>query len=498
MASIECMEKEFMEYVQKMQAYKETLHLLSWDLRTGAPAKGKKQRFQVIGMLSAELFHMSVSEEMAAYIANLSTAVDRLAPTTKILIKECQKEYEMNKKIPVDEYQEYTLWQSRSEMVWEQARISNDFGLIQPYLEKILQYKRRFIDYWGYEENKYDALLHLYEPGLTVRRLDEVFGRLKQELLPLVQKFPAADKNSPSFLTCRFPAEQQKAFCLEILEKFGFDFEAGRLDETVHPFAIGLNPGDVRITTRYDEHDFRVAIFGAFHEAGHAIYEQNIAPALVGTTVCDGASMGIHESQSLFYENFIGRSRAFWKRNYRLLQTYSSGQLDRVSEDEFYRSINVPQRSLIRMEADEWTYPVHIIIRYEIEKALINGELGVEDLPGVWNQKYSEYLQVVPDHHANGVLQDIHWYSGDFGYFPSYGIGYICAAQLHHYIKQDLPFEQLLEEGDFQPIKHWLTERIHRYGKTKTPAELIMSATGESLNPNYLMNYLLDKYKSLY
>ncbi|MDQ0213642.1 carboxypeptidase Taq [Oikeobacillus pervagus] len=500
MGYLEENEQDFLKYVKKMRAYQEAINLLFWDLRTGAPKKGVNQRAEVYSVLSSEVFKMSTSEEMAAYIANLSPHENSLPEITKRILQECKREYNQNKKIPHQLYKEYIVLQSKSENVWEQAREENNFKLFQPYLEKIVDYKKRFIEYWGYDEQKYDTLLDLYEPGMTVAKLDQVFAELRNALIPLVQKIKLSPQNiNHDFLFQRFPIENQKAFSMEVLKRMGYDFEAGRLDETIHPFEISLNPGDVRITTRYDEYDWRLAVFGTIHEGGHAIYEQNISKELIATPLCNGTSMGIHESQSLFYENFIGRHYGFWTYHYPLLKNYSNGQFDSISLDQFYQAVNVSKPTLIRIEADELTYCLHIIIRYEIEKALIHDQLSVKELPRVWNEKYKEYLGIQPEDDRTGVLQDVHWAAGDFGYFPSYALGFLYAAQFYQQVQKDIPeFPFLLEKGNLQPIRKWLTTHIHQYGKLKKPLEILQEATGEGINPKYLIDYLTKKYGAVY
>lgn len=388
---------------------------------------------------------------------------------------------------------------SKAESVWEEAKAAADFARFRPYLEQIIEFQRRFIRYWGYEGHPYNTLLDQYEPGMTVDLLDELFSRLRERIVPLVHAISAAsDKPDTSFLFAPFPKEKQRAFLLELLKELGYDFGKGRLDETVHPFAIGLNPNDVRITTRYDERDFRTAVFGTIHECGHALYEQHISEALVGTPLASGASMGIHESQSLFFENMIGRHYAFWKRHYPRLLQYAPTQFADVSLDAFYRAINEAKPSLIRIEADELTYPLHIIIRYEIEKQLFAGELEAIDLPDVWNEKYEQYLGIRPHNDAVGVLQDVHWSGGSFGYFPSYALGYMYAAQFKQAMEKELDVAGLLEEGNIAPIREWLTVHIHQFGKMKKPLELVRDATGETLKADYLIQYLEEKYKALY
>jgi carboxypeptidase Taq len=502
MDRIKKIEEQFLNYVKKMMSYNEAISLMYWDLRTGAPTRGVEQRSEVIGVLSQEVFKMSISEEMAAYIAKLSSkdVQKQLSDITRYTLSECIKEYDRNKKIPAEEYKEYVVLQSKAESVWEEAKKNADFSMFRPYLEKLVQFNKKFINYWGYEGHPYNTLLDLYEPGMTVEVLDDVFSRLRERIVPLVKAI-AQSTNKPrtSFLFEKFPKEKQRELSLVLLKELGYDFQAGRLDETVHPFAIGLNPGDVRITTKYDENDFRTALFGTIHECGHALYEQNISKEFVGTPLCSGASMGIHESQSLFYENFIGRHYAYWKRNYRLLKEYAPEQFHTVSLDEFYRAINEAKPSLIRIEADELTYPLHIMVRYEIEKGLFNGTIEVKDLPDIWNDKYEEYLGIRPDNDAVGVLQDVHWAGGSFGYFPSYALGYMYAAQLKHAMLKDIPhFNELLEKGNLLPIREWLTEKVHRFGKTKKPLEILQEATGEGLNADYLISYLEEKYKAIY
>lgn len=494
----ELLEKEFLDYVKKMSAYNEALGLVYWDLRTGAPKQGVEQRSEVIGMLSSEVFKMSTSEEMAAYIANLSK--QSLSEKTRKILEECKKEYERNKKIPAEEYKEFVILQSKAESVWEEAKENSDFALFSPYLEKLVTMTKKFITYWGHEVNKYDVLLDMYEPGITMKVLDQVFGELRGKIVPLVKQISKSPhKPKTDFLFKKFPKEKQREFSLKILDKIGYNFQAGRLDETVHPFAIGLNPGDVRVTTKYDENDFRTAVFGTIHEGGHALYEQNVSKDLIGTPLCSGTSTGIHESQSLFYENILGRSLPFWKNNYDLLKEYANGQFDQVEIAEFYRAINESKPSFIRIEADELTYPLHVIIRYEIEKGLFNDEIDVKDLPTIWNDKYEEYLGIRPGNDAQGVLQDVHWAGGSFGYFPSYALGYMYAAQFNHKMMDDLPnFDQLVEDGTILPIKEWLTENIHQYGKMKKPLEILQDVTGEGLNPKYLIDYLYEKYRKIY
>ncbi|MDQ0228813.1 carboxypeptidase M32 [Metabacillus malikii] len=495
-------EQEFINYIKKMQSYEEAINVMYWDMRTGAPRKGIEQRSEVIGMLSTEAFQMLVSDQMKDYLETLSEkhTYDSLQDITKKAIDLLKEEYHKKKVIPPQEYKDYVILCSKAESVWEEAKNKSDFQLFAPYLKKIIDYNKRLISYWGYSGNKYDALLNEYEPGMTVKELDKVFAQVRERIVPLVQEVSNSTyRPKNEFLYDYFPKAEQRKISEYFLNELGYDFEAGRLDETVHPFEITLNRGDVRVTTKYDEYDFRSAIFGTIHEGGHAIYEQNISALLEGTFLCSGTSMGIHESQSLFYENFIGRSKQFWNRYYKTLQDSSVTQFEHVETEQFYEAINEAKPSLVRIEADELTYILHIIIRYEIEKALFNDELTVEELPKVWNEKYEQYLGITPPNDAKGVLQDVHWAGGSFGYFPSYALGYMYAAQFKHAMEKDInKFTQHIEEGRFEVIKNWLTKNIHQYGKTKKPLEILRDVTGEGLNAQYLIDYLEEKYRRIY
>lgn len=492
----------FRTYVKTMKSYEEAIGLMYWDLRTGAPKKGASARAETIGELSNVHFRMSVSEQMGDFIGELTRpeANAQLDEVTRRMVEECKKDYDRNKKIPPELNQEYVVLTSQSETAWEEAKHNNDFESFEPYLTKVVAMLQQFVDLWGYEGHKYNTLLDQYEPGMTVDKLDSVFGSLRQKAVPLLQAIQASPRQPDrSFLKQSFAKEKQKEFSLFILKEMQYDFDAGRIDETVHPFATGLNPGDVRITTRYLPEDVASALMATVHECGHALYEQNIGEELYGTNLCSGVSMGIHESQSRFWENMIGRSRAFWNRYYPDVQRIFPGQLDNVDTETFFRAINHIQPSLIRIEADELTYNLHIMVRYEIEKGLIGGTMSVKDLPQIWNEKYKEYLGVVPSTNSEGVLQDVHWSGGAFGYFPSYSLGNMYAAQLLNTMQKQLPnLFQLVEAGNLQPIKQWLVENVHRHGRMLEPSKLIRQVTGEELNPDYLMAYLENKYKEIY
>lgn len=489
---------KFKSYLKKIKSYEEALNLMAWDIRTMAPKKGMDQRSVVIGQLSETIHSLKTSAEMKRFLDQLPKIVSDDPVMTRTL-HICQKEYDRDSKIPSAEYAAFVTLRSKAETVWQEAREKDDFSLLAPYLEKLVDYNQRFSDYWGYENNRYNGLLDQYEPGLTTDVLDPVFENLKEALMSLLSKIHKStveiDANQ---LLHYFPKDKQQAFSLNILDKMGYDFDAGRLDETIHPFAIGINPGDVRVTTRYDEDDFRTAIFGTIHEGGHALYEQNIDPTLAFTPLSEGASMGIHESQSLFWENFIGRSEAFWESQYKTFLSYAPEAFQSIEQSSFYKAINEVKPSFIRIEADELTYALHIILRYELEKELISGQLKVADLPDAWNDKMEAYLGIRPTSDRLGVLQDIHWAGGDFGYFPTYALGYMYAAQLHEAMSHHVNIPMMIKTNDFEPMKEWLTEHVHRHGRMKEPLDIIKDVTGEGLNPDYLTNYLTNKYQAIY
>ncbi|HZG55533.1 MAG TPA: carboxypeptidase M32 [Paenibacillus sp.] len=500
MATIEQRLAEYLELTKKMKSYEEALGVLYWDMRTGAPRKGLETRAEVIGVLSTELFKLSTSDRMGELLAALTepAAFESLSRLHRRSVTESKKDYDRSKKIPPEMYQKYVVLASQAESVWEEAKPNNDFATFRPYLEQVVDYQKQFIELWGYGENKYDTLLDAYEPGMTVTKLDAVFGALRETLVPLVAAIAAKPALDTAFMNRKVPTEQQRAFSEFILKEIGYDFAAGRLDPTTHPFATGLNPGDVRVTTRYIEDDVKNSLFSTIHEGGHALYEQNVSPALIGTNLCTGTSMGIHESQSRLWENMIGRSRPFWERYYGDFQRIVPAFAD-VPMEDFYRAVNEVKPSLIRTEADELTYNLHIMIRYELEKRLMNDELQVADLPEAWNAMYKEYLGIEPPNDELGVLQDVHWSGGGFGYFPSYSLGNMYAAQMMDAMRAALPtFDADVAAGRFDPIKAWLTEKIYTHGKLLTPSEVIRNVAGAELDPTYLTTYLEAKYKEIY
>ncbi|MBP1999674.1 carboxypeptidase Taq [Paenibacillus shirakamiensis] len=487
---------------KKIRNYYEAVGLMAWDLRTGAPKKAAESRSETIGLLSTEAFKLATSEEMGQYLSilNQPDVLAQLDDVNRRIVQDVQEEYDRSIKIPAEKYEEFVVLTTQSETLWEDFKHRADFAGFAPYLTKIVAKLQEFIDYWGPRATRYDTLLHMYEPDLTTVKLDQVFAQLRDRLVPLAESIRASEHQPQTkFLDQLFDKEQQKKFSIFLLEQIGYDFDAGRIDESEHPFQTTLNLGDARITTKYLQDDVTSAIFSSLHEGGHALYEQNVDPKLAGTPLQQGTSMGIHESQSRFWENVIGRSRPFWDRYYGDLQRHFPEQLGDVKLEDFHRAVNRVENSLIRIEADELTYNLHVIIRYEIEKQLFNDNLSVDDLPKVWNEKYESYLGIAPPNDGVGVLQDVHWSGGSFGYFPSYSLGNMYAAQIAHTLNKQFPnLDELIAAGNFAPIKEWLTDKIYKYGKSRKPQEIIKEVTGEDLNPDYLAEYLEQKYKAIY
>ncbi|RPF55808.1 carboxypeptidase M32 [Aquisalibacillus elongatus] len=490
------LQEDFFEYYKQIESYEEAIKLMAWDLRTKAPKKGVQRRSETLSFLSQKVHELKTSDQIKSYIDQLRDTED---PVVKRSIELVEKDYNKTKKIPVDEFKEFVELTSQAESVWSEAREKSDFELFRPYLEKIVDFNIKFAEYWGYKDNRYDALLDGFEPGVTVQTLDQVFPKLRKDLGDLIHKVnQSTNQPNTEQILKHFPKEKQEQFALKVLEKMGYDFEAGRLDETVHPFAININHDDVRVTTRYDEQDFRMAVFGTIHEGGHALYEQGLNRDMYDTPVGNSVSMGIHESQSLFWENFVGRNETFWEEFYDLFLAYAPDSFKGLPKDEFYRAVNEVKPTFIRIEADEMTYPLHIMIRYELEKGLINEEIEVKDLPKLWNDKMEEYLGIRPEQDADGVLQDVHWSGGDFGYFPSYALGYMYGAQIRTALNHSVSIDDCIKNNDLAPIKDWLNENIHQKGSMLEPLDLLKEVTGEGLNPDHLVNYLDEKYGKIY
>lgn len=493
-------EKEFLKEVKEIDLMSQALTVLDWDIQTGMPEKSSEERSEVNSYLYGLYFSKKVGPKIAEAIEYFSAHPDELSEVGKTVFEKVKEDYELEHKVPEELMIALTSATSKAHTKWQESRESKQFADFESALSENIKITKQLIPYWRKEEKTdYDVLLNQYEPGMTVEILDQVFDQVKEGIMSirqaLVEKGTAPETD---FLSRKMTKEQQKCFVVGVIKQLGYDFSRGRLDDTIHPFMIGINRNDVRITTRWNEEDFKMATFGVIHEAGHGMYEQNIDEKYTYTPVGEGTSMGIHESQSLFNEIIVGSNRSFWEKQYPFFQECAEGTFDDISFDDFYRSLQYTKASLIRIEADSLTYPLHIIIRYEIEKMMFNEGLEVEKLPEVWNQKYEEYLGIRPTNDLEGILQDVHWSGASFGYFPSYALGFMYAAQLLHAMKKDIAVDEILSSDDYSPIKEWMTEKIHQYGASRKPNQLIQDATGEALNPQYLIDFMRKLYFSVY
>ncbi|MGX6970937.1 carboxypeptidase M32 [Vagococcus bubulae] len=493
-------EQEFLAYLKEIALLNEAVGLAEWDSQTGMPEKGAEYRAEMSSYLAGMAFDKSTNETMRKYMEYFSDHPDELSDFGKQVFAKAKENYDLNNNIPANRFQEYSRLLSNAHSVWVSAREKQDFSIFEPILTDIVAMTKEFIPLWRKDEaTDYDVLLNQYEPGITVAVLDDVFNQVKEGIMSIRKELEEkGTAPNTDFIHRTVPKEIQKEFVTQVVEQLGYDFSRGRLDDTVHPFMLNLNRNDARITTRWDDNDFIMATLGVIHEAGHGMYEQNVDAKFDYTPLAGGTSMGIHESQSLFNEIIVGGSQAFWYKQFELLKQLTGDTFTDVSTEDFYKGLKLTQPSLVRIESDSLTYPLHIIIRYEIEKMLFNGDLEVKDLPKVWNDKYEEYLGVRPENDTEGVLQDVHWAGGSFGYFPSYALGYMYAAQLYHAMNKDIDVEKVLASDDYSSIREWLTEHIHQYGSSKKPTELIVEATGEELNPQYLIDYMRELYFNVY
>ncbi len=473
--------------------------LLRWDQETYMPARGAAGRAEQLGTLTRLAHDLFVSPTTGTLLEAAERRTEGLDPASDDagLVRMTRRDYRRLSRLPAEFVAARARAASLSTLIWRQARPRNDFPTFRPALQEMVDFARREADYLGYQDHPYDALLDHYEPGMTSREIDRLFTRLREVIVPMVGAITEPGRRDDDLLTAEYAPAQQRAFGLKVAEAFGYDLSRGRADESAHPFETSFHPDDVRITTRYQPTSLS-AIFAIFHEAGHAMYEQGIPPSLARTWVGRGASLGLHESQSRLWENLVGRSRRFWQDYYPVLQEHFP-QLRRVDPDRFYRAVNRVQPSLIRVEADEVTYNLHIMLRYDLEKQLVAGALAVADLPEAWRERMHAYLGVTPPTDADGVLQDTHWASALIGYFPTYTLGNIISVQLFDAARRAHP--GLLDDiggGQFTTLLGWLREHVHRQGRKFLPQEIVKQATGVAMTPEPYLQYMQQKYGELY
>lgn len=475
--------------------------LADWDQQTGMPEGASEVRSHQAATLQGLIHERWTAPHLGELLSELQETVQQASFTDadRGLVRHARRLYDRATKLPRQLVEELQRARVINHDVWVRARAQNDFTSFSPCLEHMVNLQREVADRYGYQENRYDALLDVYEPELTARRVEQFFVPVREASTSLLQRIQASGKKiETSFLQGNFSEAQQKALAEKLLKCIGYNFSRGQMAISAHPFTTSLGaPQDVRLTVRYSDL-LPMSMMSALHEGGHALYEQGCASALLRTPLACGTSLGIHESQSRLWENAIGRSEAFWRGQYALVQEAFPQQFQQISVADFARALNHVEASLIRVEADEVTYNLHVIIRFELEKALINGEMSVASLPRLWNEKYRSYLGVEPDSDTNGVLQDVHWTFG-FGYFPTYTLGNLYGAQIYHTLRQHFAdFDQRLASGETAFILSWLNEHLYQYGSIYHPDELIQHVTGEAANPRYFVDYLTDKFSRIY
>ncbi|MBD3332948.1 carboxypeptidase M32 [candidate division GN15 bacterium] len=480
-----------------------TSAVLHWDQETYMPPEGNELRSEQLSMLAGMAHDKFTDKRIGDLIAGLESSdlvKDPLSPEA-VNIRELRHQYDKETKLPKSLVEEMTRTTSRAQKEWVQARKDSDFKRFQPWLEKVLELKRQQAEAYGYEGEPYNALLDDYEPGATVDDIEKVFANLRDELVDLLDKIKGAPKQPDvSIVEREYDVDKQKIFGEMVASAMGFNFKAGRLDITTHPFCTGIGYGDTRILTRYNPKRLNDALFGTMHEAGHGLYESGLPKTdHFGTPMGESVSLGIHESQSRMWENQVGRSKPFWQHFFPILQNLFKESLHGVKLDDFYAAINNVAPSYIRVEADECTYNLHILLRFELERALLRGDLKPADVPDEWNSRFEKYLGIKVDKDSNGCLQDVHWSFGLVGYFPTYTLGNIYSAQFFNQAKKELPdLEQQFERGELVNLRHWLKEKIHSQGQRFRATDLVEEVTGSPLDHRPTIDYMKAKYGEIY
>ena len=493
---------ELLDYMHEIEDLKALGSLAEWDQNTEMPEGAGEVRGYQLATLQGALHDRWTTQRLGTLLNELSAIINRSDFTVadRGLVREAQRNYDRATKLPRKLVEELARVQSGSFEAWRRAREHNDFPSFAPWLSRTVALQREVADRIGYAETRYDALLDLFEPGMTVSKLDKLFAPVREVSTTLLRRIEASGAIvDDSCLQGEFSEEKQVALSDVLLRGMRYDFSHGGIAVSPHPFTTSFgSPFDVRLTVHPDKHFIQSSVMAAIHEGGHAVYEQGSAPSLARTPLAGGASMGAHESQSRLWENAIGRSEAYWRGQFAAVRQAFPEQFATVDAAVFARALNRVKPSLIRIEADEVTYNLHIIVRYELEKALINGDVAIESLPGLWNAKYREYLGIVPTSDSEGVLQDMHWSSG-FGYFPSYTLGNLYSAQIYSALRKHFPnFDEHLASGDTAFILEWLRNNMYVFGAIYQPDTLMERVTGEVPNPEFFARYLTSKFEAIY
>lgn len=475
--------------------------LVGWDEQVYMPVASAGTHARMSAYLSGLGHDISTSPELGQLLSDLQAEAKDLPEDDDIVreIKVAKRAYDKMVRIPKDKMIEFVMATSAAHEAWLKAKVNNDYPSFEPHLARIIDLQLEMVDYFKPWDHPYDALLDLFEPGMKTVEVRAIFEALRPQQVDLIQQIVASQPVEDAFLNQQFDIAMQRKLGQHIAGLIGYDWSRGRLDETEHPFTTGFSLDDVRITTHYYPNDLLSAFFSTMHETGHALYDLGINRKYEGTSLVSTASMALHESQSRLWENMVGRSKPFWKFYYPTLQAFFPDQLGNVDVNAFYRGVNKVTPSLVRIEADEVTYNLHIMLRMELELALIEKTITTKDLPEAWNARMRGYLGITPPTDTLGVLQDVHWAGGSIGYFPTYALGNLVAAQFWHKLNQDQPdIPDQMASGNFAPILAWLRVNVHRHGGKYTAQELVRQVTGQGINPAYYMKYLTDKYKEIY
>ena len=490
--------EEYKNQMQRIADVNYSSALLSWDQETYMPEGGAELRARQQSTLAGISHDLFTAESLGKVLAELLKD-NSLDERQKANVNQTMKDYLKAKKYTRAFVEEMSQSISEAFNAWQEAKSKSDFNIFAPKLKKLVELKRKECELLGYADHPYDSLLELHEPGLTTKDVETLFDEVRASLVPFVKRIAAKPLHSSALLHLNYDKTKQWDFSVHVLKAMHFDFNHGRQDISIHPFTINFGAEDVRVTTRIDLQNLSDCVTGTIHEGGHALYEQGLPSSEYGLPSGEAVSLGIHESQSRLWENNVGRSIAFWKGQFAELQKYFPDQLKNSSAQDIFSAINVVQPSFIRINADELTYHFHIMIRFEVEKALFENKIQVEDIPATWNQLYKDYLGIDVPSAAEGCLQDVHWSHGSFGYFPTYSLGSFYAAQFFDKAKKDLPsLEKEIEAGNYSSLLKWLRENIHQHGKRYPAKELCERVTGEKLNFRYFMEYAKEKYDVLY
>jgi len=475
--------------------------VLGWDQQTFMPAGGTESRGEQLSTLARITHDKFTSPRIGELLDGLSRTASLQDPNSDDarLVKVTSREYTKQTKISSEWVAEFAQATSLAQDAWVAARTESNFAKFQPHLEKVVDLKRKYAEFFAPYDHVYDPLLDDYEPGLKTEEVKTIFSRLREEQVKLIKEISQKPQVDDSFIMQDYGESKQWEFGVDVITRFGYDWQNGRQDKAAHPFTTTFGYGDIRITTRFLNNNGVSSLFSSMHEAGHGMYEQGISEKLRRSVLFTGASMAIHESQSRMFENLVGRSREFWTFFYPRYQALMSEHLAGVPLEKFYKGINKVEPSLVRVEADEATYNLHIMLRLELEIALMEGKLAVKDLPDAWNSKMKDYLGITPPNDAKGVLQDIHWSSGYIGYFPTYALGNLVSAQLWEKILEDIPaLPSNIRSGDFSGLLAWLREKVHRHGAKYDPQEMVQKITGSKISPEPYLRYLKNKYSEIY